>query len=184
MEAPACVISRLNYAASVSAAYASSDALPHPHARLASGRWLACAGWESSPLDSIETFPFVTSNILRSRRLILALRQTPLASALDICLAKPSRAALYRAPTLGGTAAEALRAVHLPYLARGNRPIGCVRPARIAGHNRLAAKESLRSSRLPDPAGFLGAHGRAFGALSLAELLEVLDGAVHAHPSH
>src|SRR5256886_12749389 len=32
-------------------------ALPHPHARLASGRWLALAGRESNPLDSIEKFP-------------------------------------------------------------------------------------------------------------------------------
>src|SRR5271163_2260535 len=46
--------SRLNYAASVPAAYASSGALPHPHARLASGRWLTFAGRESNPLDPIE----------------------------------------------------------------------------------------------------------------------------------
>ncbi len=47
-------MSRFNHAALISAAYASSDALPHPHARLASGWWLALAGWESNPLDSIE----------------------------------------------------------------------------------------------------------------------------------
>jgi hypothetical protein len=57
-------LSRLNHAASVPAAYASSGALPHPHARLASGRWLAFTGWESNPLDSIERFPFSTSDFL------------------------------------------------------------------------------------------------------------------------
>jgi hypothetical protein len=60
-------ISRLNHAASVPAAYASSDALPHPHARLASGRWLALAGWESNPLDPIEKFPSSTSDLLLSQ---------------------------------------------------------------------------------------------------------------------
>jgi hypothetical protein len=53
-------ISRLNHTASVPAAYASSDALPHPHAKLASGWWLAIAGRESNPLDSIEKFPSST----------------------------------------------------------------------------------------------------------------------------
>jgi putative transposase len=38
---------------------------------------------------------------------------------------------------------------------------------------------------LPDPARFLRVHGLAFGALKrLAELFEVLDGAIHAHSSH
>jgi hypothetical protein len=60
-------MSGLNHAASISAAYASSDALPHPHARLASGRWLAFPGWESNPLDSIEKFLSVTSNFLLSQ---------------------------------------------------------------------------------------------------------------------
>jgi hypothetical protein len=59
--------SRLNHAASIPAAYASSDALPHPHARLASGRWLTFAGWELNPLDSIEKFLSVTSNFLLSQ---------------------------------------------------------------------------------------------------------------------
>jgi len=54
------LVSELNHAASVSAAYASSRALPHAHARLASGWWLAFAGWESNPLDSIERFPLPT----------------------------------------------------------------------------------------------------------------------------
>jgi hypothetical protein len=67
LKTPARIMSRLNHAASISAAYASSDALPHPHARLASGRWLAFAGWESNPLDSIEKFPSVTSNFLHSQ---------------------------------------------------------------------------------------------------------------------
>src|ERR1035438_5391211 len=60
-------MSGLNHAASISAAYASSDALPHPHARLASDRWLAFTGWESNPLDSIEKFLSVTSNFLLSQ---------------------------------------------------------------------------------------------------------------------
>ena len=60
-------ISELNDAASVSAAYASSDALPHPHARLASGWRLAFAGRESNPLDSIEKFPPSTSDFLLSQ---------------------------------------------------------------------------------------------------------------------
>ena len=60
-------MSRLNHAASISTAYASSNALPHPHARLASGRWLAFTGWESNPLDSIEKFLSVTSNFLLSQ---------------------------------------------------------------------------------------------------------------------
>jgi hypothetical protein len=55
-------LSRLNHAASVPAAYASRGALPHPHARLASGWWLALAGRESNPLDSIEKFPSSTSD--------------------------------------------------------------------------------------------------------------------------
>ena len=39
--------------------------------------------------------------------------------------------------------------------------------------------------QLPNPAGFLRVHGLAFGALKrLAELLEVLHGAIHAHLSH
>ena len=49
-------MSGFDYAASISAAYASSNALPHPHARLASGWWLAFTGRESNPLDSIESF--------------------------------------------------------------------------------------------------------------------------------
>jgi hypothetical protein len=59
--------SRLNHAASVPAAYASSGALPHPHARLASGRWPAFAGRESNPLDSIEKFLSSTSDFLLSQ---------------------------------------------------------------------------------------------------------------------
>jgi len=61
------VISGLNHAASVSATYASSRALPHAHARLASGWWLAFAGRESNPLDSIEKFPSSTSDFLLSQ---------------------------------------------------------------------------------------------------------------------
>jgi hypothetical protein len=39
----------------------------HPHARLASGQWLAFTGWESNPLDSIEKFLSVTSHFLLSQ---------------------------------------------------------------------------------------------------------------------
>ena len=60
-----------------------------------------------------------------------------MANALHICLPQP-----FAGRPLGGTAAEALRAIHLPYLSRGYRPIGCVRPARIASHNGLTAKEA------------------------------------------
>lgn len=60
-------LSRLNHAASVPAAYASSRALPHAHARLASGRWLAFTGRESNPLDSFERFPSSTSDFLLSQ---------------------------------------------------------------------------------------------------------------------
>jgi hypothetical protein len=44
-------LSRLNHAASVPAAYASSGALPHPHAGEASGWWLALAGRDSVGID-------------------------------------------------------------------------------------------------------------------------------------
>ena len=50
-------LSRLNHTASVPAAYASSSALPHSHAKLASGWWLAFTGRVSNPLDSDEWFP-------------------------------------------------------------------------------------------------------------------------------
>jgi len=61
------VISRLNHAASVLAAYASSSALLHSHARLASGWWLAFAGRESNSLDSIERFQSIAANVLLSQ---------------------------------------------------------------------------------------------------------------------
>jgi hypothetical protein len=51
-------ISWLNNAASVLAVYASSSALLHSHARLASGWWLAFAGRDSNPLNSTERFQF------------------------------------------------------------------------------------------------------------------------------
>lgn len=60
-------MSRFNHAALISAAYASRDALPHPHARLASGWWLTFTGRESNPLDSNEKFLSVTSNFLLSQ---------------------------------------------------------------------------------------------------------------------
>ena len=64
---PAIPISELNTVASASAVYASSGALPHPHARLASGWWLAFAGRESNPLDFSERFLSATSDILLSQ---------------------------------------------------------------------------------------------------------------------
>ncbi len=64
---PARLISELNDTASVSAVYASSGALLRPHARLASGRWLAFAGRASNPLDSNEKFQSATSDILLSQ---------------------------------------------------------------------------------------------------------------------
>jgi len=82
MKTPAIrVISRLSHTASVPAAYASSDALPHPHARLAYGRWLAFAVGESNPLDSTEWFPspLQTSSI---PRLILALPSATLSPSV------------------------------------------------------------------------------------------------------
>jgi len=60
--APTICISGLNHAASVPAAYASSSALPHSHARLASGWWLALAGGESNSLDSDERFRSTASD--------------------------------------------------------------------------------------------------------------------------
>ena len=53
-------ISRLNHAASVSAAYASEHALPYPMQGSLPVGWLAFAGRESNPLDSIEKFPLLT----------------------------------------------------------------------------------------------------------------------------
>ncbi len=55
------IISRLTYAALTLAAYASSSALLHSPARLASGWWLAFAVRESIPLDSDEWFQSSTS---------------------------------------------------------------------------------------------------------------------------
>jgi len=73
------VISRLNHAASVLAAYASSSALLHSHARLASGWWLAFAGRESNSLDSIERFQSIAANVLLSQVLPGATVDNPFA---------------------------------------------------------------------------------------------------------
>jgi hypothetical protein len=78
-------LSRLNHAASVPAAYASSGALPHPHARLASGRWLALAGRDSNPLDSIEKFPSSTSDFLLSQVYPGATAKSPANSRAQTC---------------------------------------------------------------------------------------------------
>jgi TnpA family transposase len=46
-------------------------------------------------------------------------------------------------------------------------------------------QRGAHSSRSPDPAGLLGGHGLAFGALRRhAELIEVPNCAIHAHMSH
>jgi hypothetical protein len=52
------ILSRLHYAALTLAAYASSSALLHSHARLATGCWLGFTGRELNPLNSDEGFPF------------------------------------------------------------------------------------------------------------------------------
>ena len=54
------VISELYHAASASAAYASRDTLPCPMQGSLPADWLAFAGWESNPLDSIEKFQLLT----------------------------------------------------------------------------------------------------------------------------
>jgi hypothetical protein len=55
----------------------------------------------------------------------------------------------------------------------------------FCGNNGIGCRVPQALARLPDPAGLLGDHGLAFGALKrLTELLEVLDGAIHAHSSH
>jgi hypothetical protein len=61
------LISELNNTASASTVYASSSALPHSHARLASGWWLAFAGRVSNPLDPYKKFLSFTSDILLFR---------------------------------------------------------------------------------------------------------------------
>jgi hypothetical protein len=57
-------------------------------------------------------------------------------------------------------------------------------PVRFDGvqFERYVAASRVRSSRLPNSAGFLGVHGLASGALKrLAELFEVPNGVIHAH---
>jgi hypothetical protein len=61
------VLSRPYHAASTLGAYASSNALLHSHARLATGCWLGIAGRESNPLNSDERFRSVTPNFLLSQ---------------------------------------------------------------------------------------------------------------------
>ena len=58
------IISWLNNAASVLAVYASSSALLHSHARLASGWWLAFTGRDSNPMNSNKRFQFNLSHFL------------------------------------------------------------------------------------------------------------------------
>ncbi len=67
------LISELNHAASVSAAYASSRALPHAHARLASGWWLAFAGRASTLWTPMKGF-YLLHQISSFPRFILARR--------------------------------------------------------------------------------------------------------------
>jgi hypothetical protein len=82
-------LSRLNHAASVPAAYASSRALPHAHARLASGRWLAFTGWQSNPLDSFERFPSSTSDFLLPQAYPGATANLPQAIVAAASIARP-----------------------------------------------------------------------------------------------
>jgi hypothetical protein len=65
------IISGLNHTASVHPVYASSNGLPHSHARLGSGRWLGFAGRDSNPLNFNRRFPSAT--ISPATSLILAL---------------------------------------------------------------------------------------------------------------
>src|ERR1700675_4917214 len=51
------LISELYHTASVHPVYASSNALPHSHARLGSGCWLGFTGRDSNPLNSNKWFP-------------------------------------------------------------------------------------------------------------------------------
>jgi hypothetical protein len=60
-------ISRLYHAALTLAAYASSNALLHSHARLASGCWLGFAGRDSNPLNSNERFQYLLLHFLLSQ---------------------------------------------------------------------------------------------------------------------
>lgn len=76
------------------------------------------------------------------------------------------------------------------------RPIGRLRKrmegkprrydnAYCIAHADVPPRPVTRSARLPNTAGFLRIHGLAFGALKcLTELLEVLDGIIHADLSH
>jgi len=65
------IVSRLYHTASVHPAYASSNALPHSHARLGSGCWLGFTGRDSNPLNSNKWFPPTSAS--PTTRFILAL---------------------------------------------------------------------------------------------------------------
>src|SRR5260370_35390760 len=65
------MISGLNHTALVHPVYASSNALPHSHARLGSGCWLGFTGRDSNPLNSNKWFPPASAS--PTTRFILAL---------------------------------------------------------------------------------------------------------------
>ena len=65
------LISELYHTASVHPVYASSNALPHSHARLGSGCWLDFTGRDSNPLNSNKWFPPASAS--PTTRFILAL---------------------------------------------------------------------------------------------------------------
>ena len=67
------MISGLYHTASVHPVYASSNALPHSHARLGSGCWLGFTGRVSNPLNSCKWFPPASAS--PTTRFILALSQ-------------------------------------------------------------------------------------------------------------
>src|ERR1700752_4806541 len=67
------MISGLNHTALVHPVYASSNALPHSHARLGSGCWLGFTGRVSNPLNSCKWFPPASAS--PTTRFMLALSQ-------------------------------------------------------------------------------------------------------------
>ena len=144
---PAILISELNTVASASAVYASSGALPHPHARLASGWWLAIAGRESNPLNFSERFLSSTSDF-PFPRLILARRKVRLG-------APPARARFPRS--------LALRRRMILYIVRSSQGIreGHSQPLRATGENTywLRADAAAAGGVMPSGVGCPWASG-------------------------
>jgi NodT family efflux transporter outer membrane factor (OMF) lipoprotein len=119
----------------------------------------------------------------RQRRRPLGLGRRALLSAGAPRVCQGGGAALYgyRATLPGAGRHESERA--FGGRVESTRRLRCDEPTATAPHLDFTSKS--RGPRLPNAAGFLGVHGLAFGALKrLAELFEVLDGVIHAHPSH